>query len=217
MKVPRKDGRTPRFRPPPPRRRLPVRRRSFWAGIAVGLGISAAILTLTFLRRGPSSPSADAPWGANTAHLRARLAALGLPALPVEGKALHTHEHLDLYLNGTHVAVPANVGIGSDPRYFSPLHTHDRTGILHVESPVNTTYTLGQFFGVWGVRLDSKCIGGYCTGGGRTLQAFVAGKRVTGDPAQITLRRHEEIVLAYGTNAELPKRIPASYGFPAGY
>src|SRR5207253_8529715 len=109
--------------PPPPRRRLPVRRRAFWAGIAVALGVSAAFLTLVFVGR-PSSPSVNAPWGANSAHLRERLRALGLPALPVEGKALHTHEHLDLYLNGTHVAVPANVGIGSDPRFFSPLHTH---------------------------------------------------------------------------------------------
>src|SRR5712692_9611110 len=61
-----------------------------------------------------SSPSANAPWGAGRTHLRERLRALGLPALPVEGKALHTHEHLDLYLNGTHVAVPADIGI--DPQ-----------------------------------------------------------------------------------------------------
>jgi hypothetical protein len=205
-----------RFAPPPPRRRLPVRRRAFWAGIAVGLGVSAAFLTLVFFGR-PSSPSANAPWGANSAHLRERLRALGLPALPVEGKALHTHEHLDLYLDGKHVAVPANVGIGSDPRFFSPLHTHDRTGILHVESPTRTTYTLGQFFAVWGVRLNATCIGSYCAGNGRALQAFVDGKRVAGNPAQIPLRRHEEIVLAFGTRAERPKRIPSSYSFPAGY
>jgi hypothetical protein len=179
--------------------------------------VSAAVITLTLVHRGPSSPAENAPWGKNETHLRARLAALGLPALPVEGKLLHTHEHLDLYLNGRHVAVPANVGIGSNPRFYSPLHTHDRTGILHVESPTNTTYRLGQFFGVWGVRLSSTCIGAYCARGGRTLQAFVDGKRVAGDPARIPLRRHEEIVLALGTRAQLPKPIPSSYGFPAGY
>ena len=184
--------------------------------MAVGLGVSAAVITLTLVHRGPSSPAENAPWGKNETHLRARLAALGLPALPVEGELLHTHEHLDLYLNGRHVAVPANVGIGSNPRFYSPLHTHDRTGILHVESPTNTTYTLGQFFGVWGVRLSSTCIGAYCAGGDRTLYAFVDGKRVTGDPAQIPLRRHEEIVIAFGTRAQLPKRISSSYGFPAG-
>jgi hypothetical protein len=193
------------------------RRPPFWGGVAIGLGVSAALITLTLLHRGPSSPKANAPWGKNETQLRARLAALGLPALPVEGKLVHTHEHLDLYLNGKHVAVPANVGIGSDPRYYSPLHTHDRTGILHVESPTNTTYTLGQFFGVWGVRLTPTCVGTYCASGEKTVRAFVDGKPFDGNPAQIPLRRHEEIVLAYGTRAQVPKRIPSSYRFPSGY
>jgi hypothetical protein len=220
MGPPRQAKKTRRFRPappPPPRWRLPVHRRPFWAGIAVGLGVSAALLVLVFAGR-PSSPSANAPWGANRAHLRERLRALGLPVLPVEGRALRTHEHFDLYLNGTHVAVPAGIGIGIDPsrRFFSPLHTHDRTGILHVESPTRTAYTLGQFFGVWGVRLSARCIGRYCAGGGRTLQAFVDGRPVNGDPTVIPLRRHAEIVLAYGTRPDLPKRIPSSYSFPTG-
>ena len=216
---PPRQGRTKRRlpQPPPPRRRLPVRQRPFWAGIAVGLGVSAALITLTLTHRGPSSPAKNAPWGANERGLRQRLAAIGLPALAREGVLVHTHEHLDLYLNGKHVAVPANVGIGSDPRYYSPLHTHDRTGILHVESPTNTTYTLGQFFGVWGVRLSSACIGDFCADGDKALLAFVDGRRVPGDPAKIPLRRHDEIVLAYGTRAQLPKKIPAKYDFPGGY
>jgi hypothetical protein len=195
-----------------------VRRQAFWAGIAVGLGVSAAFLTLTFTRHG-SGPAASAPWPAHSRGLVRRLRSLGLPPLRVEGRKLHTHEHLDLYLDGTHVAVPAGVGIGSDSRgpIFSPLHTHDRSGILHVESPTSTTYRLGQFFGVWGVRLTATCIDGDCNGGGRTLRAFLDGTAWHGDPARIPLRRHEEIVLAFGTDAQLPKPIPSSYGFPAGY
>lgn len=221
MGAPRPVERKGRFRPPsppPPRRRLPVRQRAFWVGIALGLGVSAAFLTLTFVGRS-SSPSAKAPWSENTTHLRARLRALGLPALRVEGRALHTHEHLDLYLRGEHVAVPAGIGIGNDSagQFFSPLHTHDDTGVLHVESTTRKAYTLGQFFGTWGVRLSATCIGGYCAGGRRTLLAFVDGRRVNGDPAMIPLRRHEEIVIAFGTRAQLPKRIPSSYRFPAGY
>ena len=48
------------------------------------------------------------------------------------------------------------------------------------------------------------------------LDAFVDGRRASGDPARIPLRAHEEIALAFGTQAELPKRIPSSYSFPAG-
>jgi hypothetical protein len=203
--------------PPPPKRRLPVRRRSFWAGIAVGLGVSAAFLTLTYLGR-PSAPKANAPWGAGTAGLRDRLRRLGLQPLAFQGEVQHTHQHVDLYLNGVHVALPAGIGIGRDAsgRFFSPLHTHDRTGIVHVESTSKRTYTLGQFFGVWGVRLDASCIDGDCAGGGRSLRAYVDGRRYHGDPGRIPLTRHEEIVLAYGTRAQLPARIPSSYRFPAG-
>jgi hypothetical protein len=219
MAPPRQAARKRRFRPPaapPPRWRLPVGQRAFWAGIAVGLGVSAALLVLVFVNRGPSAPKASAPWGPNTAGLRDRLRALGLPVLAQEGRVLHIHQHLDLYINGKHVAVPANVGIGHNYGFFSPLHTHDRTGILHVESPTTTTYTLGQFFGVWGVRLTARCIGSDCNADGRILRVFVDGRRVSGDPAQIALRKHEEIVLAFGTQSELPKRIPSSYNFPAG-
>jgi hypothetical protein len=206
------------IRPPPPKYRLPVGRRAFWAGIAVGLGVSAAFLTLTFTHRA-SGPATAAPWEANVAGLRARLHALGLPALRVEGRLLHTHEHLDLYLNGTHVAVPAGIGIGKDADgvFFSPLHTHDRTGILHVESSALRPYTLGEFFRVWGVRLTATCVGSYCAGDGRRVVAFVDGVRARGDPARIPLVRHEEIVITFGTAAELPQRIPSSYSFPAGY
>jgi hypothetical protein len=193
-----------------------VQRRAFWAGIAVGLGVSAAFLALVFLGR-PSSPAANAPWGPNAAGLRDRLRALGLPALAQEGTALHIHQHLDLYLNGKHEAVPAGIGIGPGRSFLAPIHTHDRTGILHVESPTRAAFTLGQFFGVWGVRLSARCIGGYCARDGRTPEAFVNGLRVSGDPGRIPLRPHEEIVLAFGTQAQLPKRIPSSYAFPAGY
>jgi hypothetical protein len=222
MAPPRQAARKRRLRPPtppPPRWRLPVAQRAFWGGIAVGLGVSGAFLVLFFTRHtSPPAPSANAPWGPNTAGLRKRLRALGLPVLAQQGTALHIHQHLDLYLNGRHVAVPANVGIGSGFSFFSPLHTHDRSGILHVESPTKTTYTLGQFFGVWGVRISPTCLGGDCTGAGRSLVAFVNGHRVHGNPALIPLRPHEEIVLALGTSRQLPSPIPSTYHhFPPGY
>ena len=201
-----------------PQRRIPVRRRAFWGGIAVGLGVSAGFLALNFTHRA-SGPAANAPWGANVGHLRERLRTIGLPALRVEGSRLHTHQHLDLYLDGKHVAVPAGIGIGRDAggRFFSPLHTHDRSGILHVESAAVRPYTLGELFRVWGVRLTATCIGNDCAGNGRAVRAFVGGVRVPGNPATIPLRRHAEIVLTFGTAGELPKRIPASYAYPDGY
>jgi len=111
----------------------------------------------------PGILSGPAPWPANTDQLRARLSALGLPALSAEGTTLHIHQHLDLYVNGTKQVVPAQIGILTSPQVvFSPLHTHDTSGIIHVESTTVRSFTLGEFFDVWGVRFTPTCVGGYC-------------------------------------------------------
>jgi hypothetical protein len=144
------------------------------------------------------------PWtnGAN-AQLGARVTAIGLPP---EGTTLHTHEHLDVFVNGHAVAVPENIGLGS---VVSPLHTHDGSGIIHVEASTTGPFTLGQFFDVWGVQLTPDCLGNLCGGG---VTVWVDGHRVAGDPRLVQLVEHQEIVVAYGAP---PKPIPSSYRFPA--
>lgn len=154
------------------------------------------------------------PWTANGSELQLRLRAIGLPALDAEGEVVHIHQHLDLFVDGEKVEVPANIGIG--PAFISPLHTHDQTGVLHVESPTASSYGLGQFFAVWGVRLDRACVGGICAGAGRQLRAWVDGTPLDADPTRIVLAEHQEIALAVGTPAQMPKPVPSSYDFPAG-
>ena len=155
------------------------------------------------------------PWPANTAGLRPRLASLGLPALPREGTVLHIHQHLDLYVDGRGVTVPAGIGIDVGDGFISPLHTHDESGVIHVESPTLRTFTLAQLFGVWGVRLTPRCLGGDCTVGGRRVWIFLDGRQVH-DAGRVVLREHQEILVAYGTRAQLPVPIPAGYRFPYG-
>jgi hypothetical protein len=155
------------------------------------------------------------PWPANAGKLQLRLRAIGLDPLTAEGQALHIHQHLDLFANGRHVTVPANIGIDSSGKFLAALHTHDNSGIMHVESPVVTSFTLGQFFGVWGLRLDARCIGGLCARGAKRLRAWVNGRAVAADPTRIILAEHQEIVLAYGTAAQVPKPLPKSYDFAA--
>jgi hypothetical protein len=165
-----------------------------------------------------SISTVETPWPPELAHLKDRLQALGLPALASEGTALHIHQHLDIFVHGTPVAVPADIGIHDTfPAFISPIHVHDTTGIIHVESPTVQAFTLGQFFDIWGVRLTATCIGGYCTDATNTLEVYVNGTRYEGDPRAIELAAHQEIVIVYGTPSERPNPIPASYSFPAGY
>jgi hypothetical protein len=206
-------------------RRRRQRRRRLAIVLAVAVVAIAGLAAFTATRPRPAPAAAGtlpglqtgpAPWSANTADLAARLRAIGLPPLsPTEGTAVHIHQHLDIYLYGEPVPVPALIGI--DPATgFAPLHVHDTSGVVHVESPTVRDYTLGQFFAVWGVPFTPTCIGGYCAGGDRHLQVFVNGHPYRGDPTTLTLTPHQEIVVAFGTRAQLPSPIPSSYRFPAG-
>lgn len=186
------------------------------AGAAVIVVIVGAVALLGTNRPLPGLQSGAAPWPPEVAHLRSRLDAIGLQALTAEGEAQHTHEHLDLFVDGQAITIPADIGINQAAGFLAPIHTHDTTGIIHVESPVVRDFTLGEFFDVWGVRFDSHCIGGACDGNGRSLSVYLNGQLYPGDPGALVLAEHQEIVVAIGTPAELPNPIPAAYAFPAG-
>ena len=165
----------------------------------------------------PGIETGPAPWYPELVHLRTRLADIGLPALGAEGTALHIHQHLDLRINGSPVAVPAGIGIDESAGFISPVHTHDTSGIIHVESNVARDFTLGEFFDIWGVRFTKDSIGGYTASATSTLAVYANGSLVTGDPRNLVLTEHQEIVIEYGTKKEMLKTVPASYTFPAGY
>lgn len=164
----------------------------------------------------PGLQTGTAPWIAETDNLRARLSAIGLPALSAEGTALHTHQHLDITIHGVVASVPTDIGINEKERFISPIHVHDTTGIIHVESPVVQTFTLGQFFDIWGVKFTATCIGGYCADDANSLRVYVNGELQQGNPRNIALSAHQEIYISYGTAAEVAPIIPKEYRFPAG-
>ncbi len=173
-------------------------------------------LTATGAATLPGELVGHPPWPANTSLLRSRLDALGLPALSREGTVLHIHQHLDVFVRGRRIAVPAGIGIDVTEGFISPIHTHDASGIVHVESPDVRTFTLGQLFGVWGVRLSRRCLGGDCGRGADRVRVYVDGRPLAGDPRVLPLAPHAEIVVAFGTPKQLPRRLPARYAFPAG-
>jgi hypothetical protein len=183
-------------------------------GDASGVSLGPAFGSMASL---PGVLTNSPPWPPNNddSKLQLRLRAIGLDPLTAEGQALHIHQHLDLYVAGKKVTVPAQIGIAASGAFISDLHTHDATGIMHVESPTVRSFSLGQFFAVWGVRLDANCVGGLCTSGSKRLAAWVDGKPVNADPTRIVLAEHQEIVLAYGTAAQDPQPVPKTYDFAA--
>jgi hypothetical protein len=200
------------------------RRRYLLAAAAMLLGAGAALAAPPSAGTTVADPSTlpgintgDAPWPVELEHLKARLEADKLPALEAEGTVLHTHQHLDIFIDGRPIPVPTGIGINDDEQFISPVHVHDDTNIIHVESPKVERFTLGQFFDIWSVRFDAKCIGGYCASPDKSLQVYVNGKPQKGDPRNIDLKAHQEIVIVFGTPDEAPKKIPTSFKFPKGF
>jgi hypothetical protein len=200
------------------RRRMARARRArtiAWvAGIAVVVGVGAFLITN---RSEPPAPASlpgtltsDAPWPANASQSAARADALGLPA---EGTTMHEHANVQIFVNGRQEPVPTDIGINVDAGTIQSIHTHDDTGAVHLESSQARTFTLGEFFGVWGVRLTSSCVGGYCNDGQNQLRVYVDGEQQTGDPRDITLDDQRVIVVTYGTERQLPDPIPSTFDF----
>jgi hypothetical protein len=128
---------------------------------------SAAASTRGSVQASPAGPPALL-WPAPTDPL-GRTVEAGLEPAPKEFLANHAHAHLDVFIDGKEILVPAGIGINiEDPEVrkfdnpiayggiemcdqpcISPLHTHDETGILHTESSDPEPNTLGQFFTEW--------------------------------------------------------------------
>jgi hypothetical protein len=118
-----------------------------------------------------------------------------------EGAATHIHAGLAIVVGGRPVIVPADIGVTPGVCLYW-LHTHQPTGVLHVESPLpDRAFTLGDFFAVWGKPLSATTLLD-ATG---TVRAWVDGKPFTADPATIPLRDRQTIVLS---DTDLPGALP---------
>jgi hypothetical protein len=181
----------------------------------VGLTAATAAASSSHL---PGLMTGKAPWGPNDGPgLKARLEAIGLDALPREALKLHIHQRMAVLVNGRFVPIPPGIGIDAKGKFITELHTHDASGIIHVESPVDRKFTLGQFFDVWGLRFSSRCLGGYCAKGRRQVMVWTNARRVRTDPRKIPLTERLSIVVAYGTPDSVPRPIPPHFPFPKGY
>jgi hypothetical protein len=203
-------------------RRMRARRRNRTLAL-VGVAVVAVAVVVALVVAGgggeddgnqnlPGLLTTPGPWDANADQVAARVTALGLP--PEGNGPGHHHARLWIYVSGDPFPVPANVGINAAAAFLAPLHTHDDTGLIHVESTdASFEGTLGEFFDVWGVRLTSSCIGGNCAGGDLSLRAYVNGEPYDGSPRDIPLEDQTAIALVFGTEAQTPDPIPDSVTF----
>jgi hypothetical protein len=133
----------------------------------------------------------------------------GVQCDPVEAMYFHVHAHLDLIVDSKSVTIPAGIGIKPNECLYW-LHTHNTSGVIHIESPKQDTFTLGQFIQVWDNTPGISPKFEDATHGDVGIRVFVNGTEVKASYETIILSAHDEIVLVSG---DVPSSIPSSYEF----
>jgi hypothetical protein len=184
----------------------------------------AALSTLGTLQAAPAAgpsgpenvPIPSAPVLAGTSSATAGQAIDGISCQTNEQTVFHIHTHLTIFVNGQARQVPAGIGIPDaaaqqtsqgafvdSGKCFYWLHTHAADGIIHIESPVQRTYTLGEFFDEWGQPLSATQVG---PAKGK-VTVIINGKVFKGDPRNAPLGSHENLQVEVGTPLVAPETI----------
>ena len=76
--------------------------------------------------------------------------------------ARHDHALLSILVDGQPMEIPEGVGMNPElwhdhsldrygPSGISPMHTHDTSGTIHIESTIQREFTVGEFLSVLGI------------------------------------------------------------------
>jgi hypothetical protein len=163
-----------------PRRELPI------MPLAVGGIFLVVFVVLVVLYRMNATPLSGQP----VANIRCDNS---------EQLAVHYHAHIDLIYKGQPATIPAQTGITGSCFYW--MHTHQTTGIVHIEAPKDSAsrqFTLGDFFAVWKQPLDHQQVATFKLKSGDQVKVWVDGKPYTGDPSRVVLKSHTQVVVEIG-------------------
>ncbi len=123
----------------------------------------------------------------------------------------HIHVHVEVYVDGKMMRLPAGIGITNPPlleKYSKGdfydvglydclywLHTHVADGVIHVEAPAKQTFTLGEFFDIWNQPLGPNQVGPAKA----KVVVFENGKQLVGNPRATQLLPHAVIQIDVGS------------------
>jgi hypothetical protein len=154
----------------------------------------------------------------------------GIPCDALQQTQVHYHAAIQIVYGGIVHAIPAGLGIvggESSPTCYYWLHVHGAyANTIHIESPKNRTFTLGDFFAVWtkwsGIKqpLDATHVSSFTLTPDQKLVIYInkqddkTGPQLyTGDPNKIVLVSHEVITLEITPPTVTP---PPAFTFAPG-
>ncbi len=138
-----------------------------WGYIVPAIVILGVIIGLVYYETTGAATTSTIALPPAGSHDYQTVLGLNFACLSSESYFLHIHPWLTITINGKNVTLPAGIGLtdplevatyDGEPVYsgqsngntcFEPMHTHDDSGIIHIESATDTNYTLGEFFTDW--------------------------------------------------------------------
>lgn len=190
--------------------------------VIVVVGIIVALVATSGSKKATSSTSSSsagaeagllttpAPWSPQYSGLLNRIVGSHFPSY---GTGYHVHAVLRIYVEGQQVPIASQIGIDQEESFLAPLHTHDSSGIIHMEATEPYPFKLSQFFTVWGVKFTDSQLGAYKAGGGKELALYANGSKVA-NPVGYVMKPHDRLVLDYGNPKAFVKEF--QYTFPGG-
>ena len=183
--------------------------------VAIAVVVTAGIVGLNVadFKTPMSSPPSPPSMSSTATALSSSAPIDGIECGAMEQLDFHIHAHLDIFINGQHSTVPALIGITDKCFYW--LHTHDESGVIHLESPVKRDFTLGHLFDIWNKKFNNTQIFDNVVSNNGELNVYVNGTKVPEGTIyrDIVLHAHDVISIVYG---KPPNAIPSQYEFLRG-
>jgi len=159
----------------------------------------------------------------------------GIPCDQLQHSQVHYHTALQIIYHGVTTNLTDDIGIqtdstGANVSCYYWLHVHAQNkNVIHIESPANDTFTLGQFFDVWNAwsqangkgaqKLDATHVSTFTVGAVDRVVTYIdlgdgkGAQPYTGDLRSIPLKSHEVITIEITPPDVNP---PPPFTFPSG-
>jgi hypothetical protein len=103
----------------------------------------------------------------------------------------HVHSRIEIVQNNTQIKIPRNTGINGN--CIHPIHTHDETGLVHIDYPRDLNFTLGDFFDVMGIIFQDNQVGNLKKYDGYKIEVKVDNKIIKSNFRKIVLEDQKKI------------------------
>jgi hypothetical protein len=233
---PQAPGRRSQTQPPSQRSRVPERgstpaSRNRWFMFGGG-AVAVVLIAVAAFQLAPHGAATATPSGEP-----APGTAINSVSCEAEMTQYHYHAALVMYMNGNKVDLPPQVGQPYNKQITAPgntclywMHTHsfDSTeGIVHIESPTQRTFTVGEFFDIWHYTaewdlqsdtsyksyVDPTFVNAARVAPLSDIHTYVNGKPYSGDYRKIVFHAHDVITIELGKPLRPPTK---SIVFPSG-